>query len=207
MKIRLPASSTITQLAETSRVRSSLTAWKDDETLNVIGNASHLEISKVDTAITGTLAAGRNSLITLGADAAEATSAFEVIASVQGLSWGEKNVTAALYLGAPIEVAGKIVVDGSLTDATSVASTYPDDATIYVANQGILIVSQSQGSSDTSIIAGTLSVAEGSFIGVTNATEGTFKLATRLPARLKSLRTIRSLKAKSVLLTARSPIH
>ena len=169
---------TITQLAENFTGTIFVDpAWKDDETLNVIGNASHLEISKVDTAITGTLAAGRNSLITLGADAAEATSAFEVIASVQGLSWGEKNVTAALYLGAPIEVAGKIVVDGSLTDATYVASTYPDDATIYVANQGILIVSQSQGSSDTSIIAGTLSVAEGSFIGVTNATEGTFKLA------------------------------
>ena len=169
---------TITQLAENFTGTIFVDpAWKDDETLNVIGNASHLEISKVDTAITGTLAAGRNSLITLGADAAEATSAFEVIASVQGLSWGEKNVTAALYLGAPIEVAGKIVVDGSLTDATSVASTYPDVATIYVANQGILIVSQSQGSSDTSIIAGTLSVAEGSFIGVTNATEGTFKLA------------------------------
>jgi outer membrane autotransporter barrel domain-containing protein len=152
-------------------------AWKDDETLNVIGNASHLEISKVDTAITGTLAAGRNSLITLGADAAEAASAFEAIASVQGLSWGEKNVTAALYLDAPIEVADKIVVDGSLTEATSVAATYQDDATIYVANQGILIVSQSQGSSDTSMITGTLSVAEGSYIGVTNASEGTFKLA------------------------------
>lgn len=169
---------TITQLAENFTGTIFVDpAWKDDETLNVIGNASHLEISKVDTAITGTLAAGRNSLITLGADAAEASSAFEAIASVQGLSWGEKDVTAALYLGAPIEVAGKIVVDGSLTDATSVASTYPDDATIYVANQGILIVSQSQGSSDTSMIAGTLSVADGSYIGVTNASEGTFKLA------------------------------
>lgn len=169
---------TITQLAENFTGTIFVDpAWKDDETLNVIGNASHLEISKVDTAITGTLAAGRNSLITLGADAAEAASAFEAIASVQGLSWGEKNVTAALYLGAPIEVAGKIVVDGSLTDATSVASTYPDNATIYVANQGILIVSQSQGSSDTSMIAGTVSVADGSYIGVTNASEGTFKLA------------------------------
>ena len=143
----------------------------------MIGNASHLEISKVDTAITGTLAAGRNSLITLGADAAEAASAFEAIASVQGLSWGEKDVTAALYLGAPIEVTGKIVVDGSLTDPASLTTTYPDDATIYVANQGILIVSQSLGSSDTSMIAGTLSVADGSYIGVTNASEGTFKLA------------------------------
>ena len=169
---------TITQLAENFTGTIFVDpAWKDDETLNVIGNASHLEISKVDTAITGTLAAGRNSLITLGADAAEASSAFEAIASIQGLSWGEKDVTAALYLGAPIEVTGKIVVDGSLTDATSVASTYPNDATIYVANQGILIVSQSQGSSDTSMIAGTLSVADGSYIGVTNATEGTFKLA------------------------------
>lgn len=169
---------TITQLAENFTGTIFVDpAWKDDETLNVIGNASHLEISKVDTAITGTLAAGRNSLITLGADAAEAASAFEAIASVQGLSWGEKNVIAALYLGAPIEVAGKIVVDGSLTDATSVASTYPDNATIYVANQGILIVSQSQGSSDTSMIAGTVSVADGSYIGVTNASEGTFKLA------------------------------
>lgn len=168
---------TITQLAENFTGTIFVDpAWKDDETLNVIGNASHLEISKVDTAITGTLAAGRNSLITLGADAAEAASAFEAIASVQGLSWGEKNVTAALYLGAPIEVAGKIVVDGSLTDAAS-AAAYNNNATVYVANQGILIVSQSQGSSDTSMIAGTLSVAEGSFIGVTNATEGTFKLA------------------------------
>lgn len=78
------------------------------------------------------------------ADAAEAASAFEAIASVQGLSWGEKNVTAALYLGAPIEVAGKIVVDGSLTDAAS-AAAYNNNATVYVANQGILIVSQSQG--------------------------------------------------------------
>lgn len=169
---------TITQLAENFTGTIFVDpAWKDDETLNVIGNASHLEISKVDTAITGTLAAGRNSLITLGADAAEAASAFEAIASVQGLSWGEKNVTAALYLGAPIEVAGKIVVDGSLTDATSVAATYPNNATLYVANQGILIVSQSQGSSDTSMIAGTLSVADGSYIGVTNASEGSFKLA------------------------------
>ena len=169
---------TITQLAENFTGTIFVDpAWKDDETLNVIGNASHLEISKVDTAITGTLAAGRHSLITLGADAAAGASAFEAIASVQGLSWGEKNVTAALYLGAPIEVAGKIVVDGSLTDATSVASTYPDNATIYVANQGILIVSQSQGSSDTSMIAGTVSVADGSYIGVTNASEGTFKLA------------------------------
>lgn len=168
---------TITQLAENFTGTIFVDpAWKDDETLNVIGNASHLEISKVDTAITGTLAAGRNSLITLGADAAEAASAFEAIASVQGLSWGEKNVTAALYLGAPIEVAGKIVVDGSLTDVAS-AAAYNNNATVYVANQGILIVSQSQGSSDTSMIAGTLSVAEGSFIGVTNATEGTFKLA------------------------------
>ena len=147
---------TITQLAENFTGTIFVDpAWKDDETLNVIGNASHLEISKVDTAITGTLAAGRNSLITLGADAAEAASAFEAIASVQGLSWGEKNVTAA----------------------TSVASTYPDNATIYVANQGILIVSQSQGSSDTSMIAGTVSVADGSYIGVTNASDGTFKLA------------------------------
>lgn len=169
---------TITQLAENFTGTIFVDpAWKDDETLNVIGNASHLEISKVDTAITGTLAAGRNSLITLGADAAEAASAFEAIASVQGLSWGEKDVTAALYLGAPIEVTGKIVVDGSLTDPASLTTTYPDDATIYVANQGILIVSQSLGSSDTSMIAGTLSVADGSYIGVTNASEGTFKLA------------------------------
>ena len=183
---------TITQLAENFTGTIFVDpAWKDDETLNVIGNASHLEISKVDTAITGTLAAGRNSLITLGADAAEAASAFEAIASVQGLSWGEKNVTAALYLGAPIEVAGKIVVDGSLTDATSVAATYPNNATLYVANQGILIVSQSQGSSDTSMIAGTtevvtdnpfiegeISTADGTLTNTLNADSGLSALAS-----------------------------
>lgn len=155
-------------------------AWKDGVEADVIGNASHLEISSVKDALTGTLVAGRNALITLGADAAHAASAFERIAAVQGLSWGPKDVTAALYLDGPVTVTGKIVVDGSLTDTTTVNTSYADNGKVYVADQGIVIVDQAKGSSDKSMIIGALDVAANGYVGVLNAVEGTFKLSDTL---------------------------
>lgn len=151
--------------------------WKNAPALDVIGNASHLVISDVSSAISGTEVAGRNGVISLGADASEATAAFESIAAAQGLSWGKDNVSAALYLGAPIEVAGKLVVDGSLTNTDTVDAPYSDNGTVYIAKQGMLIVNQTLGSAETSMITGTLNVADGSYVGVTNAVEGSFKLA------------------------------
>lgn len=46
-------------------------AWQNDAALNTIGNASHLEIAQVES-LRGSLIAGQNSLITIGATAAQA---------------------------------------------------------------------------------------------------------------------------------------
>ena len=50
-------------------------AWQNDAALNTIGNASHLEIAQVES-LRGSLIAGQNSLITIGATAAQAEAAF-----------------------------------------------------------------------------------------------------------------------------------
>lgn len=155
-------------------------AWLDDVEQDVIGNASHLEISSIKDGLTGTLVAGRNSLVSIGAGADEAAAAFEHIAAVQGLAWGPDDVTAALYLDGPVTITGKIVVDGSLTGTSQLGSAYADAATVYVANKGILIVDQAKGSADQAMITGALNVAANGYVGVQNAVEGTFKLADTL---------------------------
>ena len=155
-------------------------AWLDDVEQDVIGNASHLEISSAKDALAGTLVAGRNSLVSIGAGADEAAAAFERIAAIQGLAWGPDDVTAALYLAGPVTVTGKIVVDGSLTGTSQIGSSYADAGKVYVANKGILIVDQAKGSADTAMISGALDVAANGYVGVLNATEGTFKLADTL---------------------------
>lgn len=74
-------------------------AWQNDAALNTIGNASHLEIAQVGS-LQGSLIAGQNSLITIGATAAQAEAAF----NQAGLNWGKEAVSAALfpwYIGEP----------------------------------------------------------------------------------------------------------
>lgn len=60
-------------------------AWQNDAALNTIGNASHLEIAQVGS-LRGSLIAGQNSLITIGATAAQAEAAF----NQAGLNWGKE---------------------------------------------------------------------------------------------------------------------
>lgn len=140
-------------------------AWQNDAALNTIGNASHLEIAQVGS-LQGSLIAGQNSLITIGATAAQAEAAF----NQAGLNWGKEAVSAALYLGTSVNPEGGILVNGSLTDAGATA----ESGTVTLAAGSLLMVDAAAVGEKA--VTGTVS-AEGAKVALVNAAEGTFKLA------------------------------
>lgn len=140
-------------------------AWQNDAALNTIGNASHLEIAQVES-LRGSLIAGQNSLITIGATAAQAEAAF----NQAGLNWGKEAVSAALYLGTSVNPEGGILVNGSLTDAGATA----ESGTVTLAAGSLLMVDAAAVGEKA--VTGTVS-AEGAKVALVNAAAGTFKLA------------------------------
>lgn len=142
-------------------------AWQNDAALNTIGNASHLEIAQVES-LRGSLIAGQNSLITIGATAAQAEAAF----NQAGLNWGKEAVSAALYLGTSVNPEGGILVNGSLT---SVPGAAPEGRTVTLAAGSLLMVDAAAVGEKT--VTGTVSAADGAKVALVNAAEGTFKLA------------------------------
>ena len=142
-------------------------AWQNDAALNTIGNASHLEIAQVES-LRGSLIAGQNSLITIGATAAQAEAAFNQV----GLNWGKEAVSAALYLGTSVNPEGGIIVNGSLT---SVPGAAPAGRTVTLAAGSLLMVDAAAVGEKA--VTGTVSAADGAKVALVNAAEGTFKLA------------------------------
>lgn len=141
-------------------------AWQNDAALNTIGNASHLEIAQVGS-LRGSLIAGQNSLITIGATAAQAEAAF----NQAGLNWGKEAVSAALYLGTSVNPEGGILVNGSLTDAGATA----ESGTVTLAAGSLLMVDAAAVGEKA--VTGTVSAVGGAKVALVNAAEGTFKLA------------------------------
>lgn len=139
-------------------------AWQNDAALNTIGNASHLEIAQVGS-LQGSLIAGQNSLITIGATAAQAEAAF----NQAGLNWGKEAVSAALYLGTSVNPEGGILVNGSLTSAA------PEGRTVTLAAGSLLMVDAAAVGEKA--VTGTVRAADGAKVALVNAAEGTFKLA------------------------------
>ena len=142
-------------------------AWQNDAALNTIGNASHLEIAQVES-LRGSLIAGQNSLITIGATAAQAEAAF----NQAGLNWGKEAVSAALYLGTSVNPEGGILVNGSLT---SVPGAAPEGRTVNLAAGSLLMVDAAAVGEKA--VTGTVSAVGGAKVALVNAAEGTFKLA------------------------------
>lgn len=142
-------------------------AWQNDAALNTIGNASHLEIAQVGS-LQGSLIAGQNSLITIGATAAQAEAAF----NQAGLNWGKEAVSAALYLGTSVNPEGGILVNGSLT---SVPGAAPAGRTVNLAAGSLLMVDAAAVGEKA--VTGTVSAVGGAKVALVNAAEGTFKLA------------------------------
>ena len=107
--------------------------WKDGMT---ISDASGLAVKNI-TAADGAYVVGRNSVLALGADLSTAENAF----AQSGQDWGEKNISAAAYIAAPVDVtSGSITVNGKLVDDLSVATTMPANASISFAANSLLMV-------------------------------------------------------------------
>ena len=144
-------------------------AWKDSAELDVIGNASHLQISDASgSTIAGNLVVGQNSLVTFGGTVEQASAGLDAL----NLKWGPSGVTAALYLGSKLPVTGSVLVDGSLT---AVPATLPATGTVELKDNSLLLINQA-GVGDQAI-EGKLKVTDKAQVGILNATDGSFKLA------------------------------
>lgn len=144
-------------------------AWQNDAALNTIGNASHLEIAQVGS-LQGSLIAGQNSLITIGATAAQAEAAF----NQAGLNWGKEAVSAALYLGTSVNPEGGILVNGSLSSASDRLATTAEGTVTLAAGSLLMVDAAAVGEK---AVTGTVSAVGGAKVALVNAAEGTFKLA------------------------------
>ena len=144
-------------------------AWQNDAALNTIGNASHLEIAQVGS-LQGSLIAGQNSLITIGATAAQAEAAF----NQAGLNWGKEAVSAALFLGTSVNPEGGILVNGSLTSASDRLATTAEGTVTLAAGSLLMVDAAAVGEK---AVTGTVSAVGGAKVALVNAAEGTFKLA------------------------------
>lgn len=149
-------------------------AWS--EGTNNVSSASSFGVTEVSN-LTAQIAAGRNSVVALGAAGSDAASAFEKISAATGLQWGT-DVTAAAYVAQPISLtSGGVLVDGNLTTAPGSVTA----GTVTVAAKGMLIADQAAAPADgTAMVNGSISLAQESYLGLTNATEGEFKLANSI---------------------------
>lgn len=151
-------------------------SWTGDDTID---KGSFLAVTNLkDSVLTGRIVVGQNSTLALGGTKAETVDAFNRL----GKSWGEDGVTAALYVGKTLSAdvlkdAG-ILVDGSLEDRTA-AGDLTSLSGVKMNAGSILIVNQAGVGSGTAI-DGKLAMSAASTLGIVNATEGTFKLASDL---------------------------
>lgn len=147
-------------------------AWKDDPSVDILGNASHAVFGGSE--VNGKLTAGQNSLLVLGDTSSEwALNAFDQ----SGLAWGEDGITAALALAAPqtMTADGSLKVDGSLTSAS-----FADNGDAVFADQSLLMVKGSAASDGNTALTGTggtLTVENGAKLYIQDAEAGTYTIA------------------------------
>ncbi len=145
------------------------------EGANTIENASVLIVNNSEEALNAYVVAARNSVGISGSSKDEAVSAFNKLASAHNLSWKD-DVTAAFYAGSTLDLGttGSILVDGSLADSTQVPARA--NQTVTVAEKGMFIVNQP--TADEAVVTGNVQINDGGYLGVVNAKQGTFTLAT-----------------------------
>lgn len=145
------------------------------EGANTIENASVLIVNNSEEALNAYVVSARNSVGISGASKDEAVSAFNKLATAHNLSWKD-DVTAAFYAGSTLDLGttGSILVDGSLADSTQVPARA--NQTVTVAEKGMFIVNQP--TADEAVVTGNIKINDGGYLGVVNAKQGTFTLAT-----------------------------
>lgn len=142
--------------------------WKDNSTISTASKAG-LEFANSHT-VDGKLTVGQNSVLSLGTtDTAKAEAAF----AATGLTWGQNDISAALYIDAAQTLdstkGGGITVDGSLTHDSK--SGMAKANTAHFANQSLLMVDSSLLSNDGALKAtnGTLTVDTDAKLYIANA--------------------------------------
>ena len=105
----------------------------DENGKGKISNASGLAVVDID-ALDGNYIVGRNSLLSLGAERAEAEDVFKET----GLTWGANNISAAAYIVGNIDVTkGSLVVNGNLPEQVT---NIPGDGSVSFAANSLLMV-------------------------------------------------------------------
>ena len=145
-------------------------------------DASHFAAEAVEGIIAGEIVAGRNSIISLGATSDVGAAAVEKMLGLTGKTWGT-DVTAAVYIGSAVSVDsnnGYLVADGSLTQAnfTSAQDSGFSAGTVTVADKGLLAVNQGAATGTDPLVNGPVAFKTGSTLGIVNADEGKFTLAS-----------------------------
>lgn len=151
-------------------------AWKDGSTIATASKAGLEFASGVD----GKLTVGQNSVLSLGTtDTAKAEAAF----AATGLTWGEKDITAALYIDAAQTLDnsnGGLKVNGTLTHDSS--SGFAEANTADFAAQSLLMVSNVAASAVDGALkatSGTLTVADGAKLYIADAeADSTYTVAS-----------------------------
>lgn len=148
-------------------------AW--GEGVTSVNGASKFDAYELGTGgLAAKVVAGQNSVVAIQGKADVAIAAFQRIAAANDLTWGKDGVTAAVYLEKPL----KLATDGALV-ANGVLASEPSsvDAGVNIAKQGMLIVNQANAG-EGAYITGNVTFKEGSYLGLSNAREGSFKLAS-----------------------------
>lgn len=146
-------------------------AWNTDPSLNTVSNASGMAVAEVSGDINGTVAAGRNSFFAFGTDLATAQKMVENVTT-----WGASATGAAVVVATPITISstGMVIADASATSASTLSGTA---GTLTVATGSALVVDQNAMPESGALITGDV-VVTGGTLGVVNAKEGAFNIAT-----------------------------
>ena len=146
-------------------------AWASNVADQTINNASHMVAASAT--LSGNLVAGQNALAVIGATADKAIADFNRMAAANNVRWGQGNIEAALYLGAPISLTtGSIIVDGSLTSSVAGTAGQMD----VKGNSLLMVDAAAMGTAPA--VTGTVAFAPNARLGLVNASVGTFDLAT-----------------------------
>lgn len=139
-----------------------------------ITDASKMAVAGTNgkVALNGKYVVGRNSVMSFGVDNNE--KAQETFAKT-GLTWGEKAITAGLYINGSVNVEnGAVVVDGGQTAAPD-ASAAPANGTFTAADNSVVMVDGTAitGTNDAAIAgAATVTVKETSKLYIDGAKKG-----------------------------------
>ena len=147
-------------------------AWKDDAEIT---DASKMAVAGTEGKVTadGKYVVGRNSVMSFGVDNNE--KAQETFAKT-GLTWGEKAITAGLYINGSVDLTnGAIVVDGGKTE---VGQGTIDNGTFTAAANSVVMV-DGAATIENAAISGvsTVTVNESSKLYIDGAEKGnTYKV-------------------------------